>query len=218
MQEIIIKHSGIEMQFVLHEGRICGYDKRVVEMTKISGGGGRIYTSSFDDRVYGRIKPIKSKTERTYITGFAIAGDNDRDIHINLVNSLSSFRDGQRVTAWVDRKSGFIYKLDNHNNGEETVVTPLTSIFGRGRYYFRAYLRANPGIKWLWYFLLLASASWITFTVIDVLSGEIGLLVVVLALLLGVFPAIVVCLLGYWLIKAAMARGISRKIRSLQHG
>lgn len=212
MREQIVAYKGVELIFVIYDGTVQGYNKFLETTTNIQGGGGRIYTNQFTERVQGKIKPVKSETRHKYITEFSVVEDDGKEVSVRLINNASAFRDGQSVSVWIENNGKRVYKIINYNIANTTSVNSIKDIVKSNNYYFNEYLKANFLVNILWRLTQVAILALIIWFTIDIFKGK-DILATIIGFAVIIIPVILIYRLIKNLIKSSLIKGLRQMIK-----
>ncbi|OJW80268.1 MAG: hypothetical protein BGO69_05400 [Bacteroidetes bacterium 46-16] len=212
MREQIVAYKGVELIFVIYDGTVQGYNKFLETTTNIQGGGGRIYTNQFTERVQGKIKPVKSETRHKYITEFSVVEDDGKEVSVRLINNASAFRDGQSVSVWIENNGKRVYKIINYNIANTTSVNSIKDIVKSNNYYFNEYLKANFLVNILWRLTQVAILALIIWFTIDIFKGK-DILATIIGFAVIIIPVILIYRLIKNLIKSSLIKGLKQMIK-----
>jgi len=212
VREQIVAYKGVELIFVIYDGTVQGYNKFLETTTNIQGGGGRIYTNQFTERVQGKIKPVKSETRHKYITEFSVVEDDGKEVSVRLINNASAFRDGQSVSVWIENNGKRVYKIINYNIANTTSVNSIKDIVKSNNYYFNEYLKANFLVNILWRLTQVAILALIIWFTIDIFKGK-DILATIIGFAVIIIPVILIYRLIKNLIKSSLIKGLKQMIK-----
>ncbi len=212
MREQIVAYKGVELVFTIFDGTVQGYNKFHETTTRIEGGGGRIRTKVFTERVSGKIKPVKSETRHKYITEFSVVEPDGKEAAIRLINNASAFRDGQSISVWIENNGQRVYKIINNSVGNTTSVNSIKEIIKENSYYFKEYLKANLVINIVWRLTQVAMLALIVWFLFDVIRGK-DILASVIGFVIIIIPAILVYKVIKNVIQATLIKGLKQKLK-----
>lgn len=199
------------MAFDIYHGTVQGYNKFVESTTSISGGEGKIRTSSWTGKVSGKISPVKSTTTHTHYTEFFIQEDGGREVVIRLINTPLSFYNGQQITAYKVHVTGQLYKIITHNSGTSTVVRPLSEIISQS-HFFRRMIKHNEKIKLLWYAILVMIIGWCGWIFLDIFTHSYNWFTIIIGLVFTI-PAYLLYKIARRRIAGYVAGGLAEEIQ-----